>query len=370
MYRFSISVFFALILTATVFAAEPKIHLIVAADGRAGFGANLVADAKNIERIFRQNVPQSHLAIVTMDMKTISPDSILEMVDKANLLETDTLVLYYSGHGANDDKNGGHYFQLKDKDGKAAELQRRTLLARMRATPARLNVLLTDCCYRDVASSGTSKETTTTVTSPERITPLFEALFIKPTGVVDITSSKRGEASFLDTSDKKRGSCFTYPLVELLEKHRENDSITWTLFVDELRTNVQKAFQESWPNGYTFNEAGSGSFVQKTQTVYIFGDLPGETSATLYTSENMPRFGVRAVNHHEIGVRVTQVIPNAPGHRAGFEVGDVITEINGQKVSNEKDYSDLIDASAKHCEIKLININDGKTILVKFELRD
>ena len=368
MNRFSIFFLLWLTLTSFVSATEPKIHLIIATDARAGFGANLVADMKNMERVFRQNVPSSRLEIMVMEPKTVTPDSILETIDAVKSNETDTLVFYYSGHGANDDKNGGHYFQLRDKNGKTAELQRRTLLAKMKTKPARLNVVLTDCCNLDSTSSGTSKQMT--VTSPGRISPLFETLFIKSEGTVDITSSKRGEASFLDTTDKKRGSCFTYPLVELLEKHRENASVTWPRFVDELRANVQKAFLESWPDGYKFNEAGMGTYVQRTQTVQVYGMLPGEESARSNISEGGPRFGVRAVNHQGLGVRITQVVPNAPGHRAGFEVGDIILEINGKKVSNETDYSDLIDASPKQCEIKLINVNDGKIILVKFELRD
>ncbi len=368
MSRLSMIPLIWLLLVSLTAAAEPTIHVVIAADGRAGFGQNLVADRENMERVFRQHVPKSQLDIVLMDVKAITPDSLLAAVAKLEIEKEDTLVVYYSGHGANDDRNGGHYFQLKDDDGKTAELQRRTLLAKMKEKQARLCVLLTDCCNLLDRSSGNSKNATTT-SSPKKMSPLFEGLFLKAEGVVDITSSKLGEASFLDTTTKKRGSCFTYPLVELFEKYRDDDKMSWPKFVDELRTNVKKAFSESWPDGYKIEQSGSGSFVQKTQTVEVYGKLPGEESSGDSLLQG-PRFGVRAVNRQGGGVRITEVVSRSPGQRAGFEVGDVIVEINGQKVADEKDYSDLIDKSPKNCEIKLINVNDGKTILVKFELRD
>ena len=80
-----------------------------------------------------------------------------------------------------------------------------------------------------------------------------------------------------------------------------------------------------------------------------------------------PRFGIRAVNH-SAGVRITEVVANSPGQRAGFEIGDVIIEINGKPIRNEQEYSDAIDVSPKTMNAKVINTNDGQTLNVTFEL--
>ena len=362
----------------TVQAAEPVIHVVIAVDDRAGFGPNLVTDCKNMERMFRENVPASRLKLVKMDMKRITPDNILDTVNRVKLADGDTLVFYYSGHGAFDANNGGQYFLFKDKNGKEEELRRRTLLAALKDKNARLTVLLTDCCNIDQQSSGNSKETEETdmeplaAKLPNKISPVFDALFVKPTGVADIISSKHGEASFVDTTGKKRGSCFTWPFVALLEKHRDNGSMTWSAFVNDLRTDVQNAFLECWPEGYKFSPPLNGITVQKTQTVEVYGTLPGNTVYNPGQVVGGPRFGVRGANHydgiHGNCVRVTEIVQNGPGQRAGFEIGDLITEINGRPIRNEGDYSKTIDDSPKTMRAKVVNVNDGRTLNVTIEL--
>ena len=367
MKRLFLFLVFVLVFPLSLYAAESMIHVIIAADGRAGFGANLVADYKNMERLFKKNVPASRLKMVLMETDDITPDKILQTVDRMEPTADDALVFYYSGHAAHDAGNGGQFFQLKDGNGKAAELQRRTLLASLKDKKARLTVLLTDCCNIEQKSTDKEKEISQVVQSPDKITPVFEALFLKPEGTVDITSSKRGEASFTDSTAKKRGSCFTWPFVALLEKHQDKKSMAWPDFVAELKTDVQKAFLEAYPDGFKFDPPLNGLTSQKTQTVEVYGSLPGETVPVAVPANRTPRFGVRAITHHG-GVRVTQVVPLSPGWRAGFEVGDLIVEINGTPIRNEQDYSKAVDDSPKTMNAKVVNVNDGRTLNVTFEL--
>lgn len=62
----------------------------------------MVADYKNMERLFRENVPKSRLDLVLMEIDEITPDNILETVKKVEIDGNDTPVFYYSGHAAND----------------------------------------------------------------------------------------------------------------------------------------------------------------------------------------------------------------------------------------------------------------------------
>jgi len=364
---------FALFLLPSLHAAEPVIHVIIASDFRAGFNANLIADGKNIERLFQSSVPKDRLNLVAMKMDEITPDKVLQTVKEINPSEKDTLVFYYSGHAASAAGNGGHFFQLKDEQGRSVELQRRTLLAALLEKKVRLTVLLTDCGnIEEKASETTEKNAHTksvqTIVSPETMLPVMEALFIKPAGTVDITSSKRGEASFADATGNNRGSCFTWSLVALFEKHRNNPAITWQEFTTELAADVKKAFLDSHPEGFKFSPPLNGIVQQTTQTIEIYGTLPGTALAPVEAVQQGPRFGVRAVSLHGGGVRITYVLPDGPGAKAGFEVGDIITEINGKTIQNEEDYSKAIDDSPKQVGIKVINVKDGRLLNVTFEL--
>ncbi|MDR1385630.1 MAG: PDZ domain-containing protein [Planctomycetaceae bacterium] len=358
---------FVLIFTVRppIYAADPIIHVIIAVDGLAGFGANLNADYRNMKRLFQENIPSKQLDLVLMQQNEIMPDKIFETIEKIRADQKDTLVFYYSGHAAHDIMNGGQYFQLKDKNGRSVALQRRTLLAVLEEKKTNLLILLTDCCNLEQKISGESKELPPAVALPEKMSPVFETLFLKPKGIADITSSKRGEASFTDSTSQKRGSCFTWTFVALLEKHRSNASITWTEFVEEWKGEVHKAFLQCYPDGYQFEPPLNGVSLQKSQTLNVNGLLPG-TEQTSGTYQG-PRFGIRAVNHSS-GVQVMQIIPNSPGQRAGFEIGDVIVEINGTPIRNEQDYANAVDNSPKKITVKVVNVNDKQTIDVTFEL--
>ena len=362
---------FALLSPFSLCAAEPTIHMVIVANGQAGFGANPVADYKNMERLFKENVPQARLKPILVVADEITPDKILDVVDQVNLTEKDTLVFYYSSRTADEAGNGGQYFVMKKRDGQQAELQRRTLRAALMDKRAKLTVLLTDCGVIEQKTSDESKEVPQTVVSPEKMSPVFEALFIKPEGIVDITSSKWGEASFVKTSPEKRGSCFTRSIITLLEKYQDDPATHWSDFVAELKFNVQKAFLESYPDGYRFDPPLNGIIIQKTQTIEIYGVLPGEPKESTPVARAIPtgpRFGVRAVNHSGGGVRITEIVPAGPGARAGFAIGDVILEINGTPIRNEQDYAKAVDGSPKTMSVKVVNAGDGRTINVTFEL--
>jgi len=367
MKRLFLLLIFALLFPVSLYATEPVIHLIIASDLRAGFNANLITDHNNIERLFRGNVPKDRLNLVALKMDEITPDKILQAVKEIETTESDTLVFYYSGHAASSAGNGGQFFQLKDDQGKPVELQRRTLLAALHEKKARLTVLLTDCGNIEEKADEPVEKSAQTIVLSEVMSPIFDALFIKPEGTVDITSSKRGEASFVDATEKKRGSLFTWSLVALFEKDRNNATITWQEFTTELAEDVKQAFLDNHPEGFKFSPPLNGIVQQTTQTIEVYGMLPGITPAPVVVQG--PRFGVRAVTLPDGGgVRFTEVLPGGPGARAGFEPGDIITEINGKTIQNEENYSKAIDDSPKRMNAKVINVKDGRLLNVTFDL--
>ena len=81
-----------------------------------------------------------------------------------------------------------------------------------------------------------------------------------------------------------------------------------------------------------------------------------------FEQNNQPVFGVKAIENNGNGVKVTEVVADLPGQKAGFEVNDVILEINGVKITNEKEYSDAIDAAGKVARMKVLCGKTGNTV--------
>ncbi|MDR0327243.1 MAG: PDZ domain-containing protein [Planctomycetaceae bacterium] len=75
-----------------------------------------------------------------------------------------------------------------------------------------------------------------------------------------------------------------------------------------------------------------------------------------------PVFGVKAVDNSGNGVKVTEVVAGLPGQKSGFEVDDIILEINGTKIFSEKDYSDAIDCAGKVARMKVLCGRTGQTV--------
>ncbi|HBO45020.1 MAG TPA: hypothetical protein DD670_14035 [Planctomycetaceae bacterium] len=120
-----------------------------------------------------------------VDMK----NKILQAIDACPAGPNDTIFLFYTGHGAYDDE--GHFLVMPDGE---TRLHRKTILERMALKRPRLAILITDSCNLQVPS-GMGPAPSARMIPPEQMPPLFETLFIRSHGVVDINSSSEGEVS-------------------------------------------------------------------------------------------------------------------------------------------------------------------------------
>ena len=62
------------------------------------------------------------------------------------------------------------------------------------------------------------------------------------------------------------------------------------------------------------------------------------------------------------------VVPNSPAHRAGVQENDIITTLNGEKLTEEKDLQDLIQRCAVGDEIELSILRKSETLNLKTKL--
>ena len=347
------------------------IHVILATDrADTNLGKHIEIDLDNVTHLFRSNVPAENLNLVVLENESMTPDLILQSIDKLNVEANDAIVFYYSGHGAYDVKTQKQFLQLEGR----GLLYRETLLAAITKKSPRLTVVLTDCCNNKVIATSSTRSVRPVyrhTKSPNSFSPLFENLFVFCKGTADITSSKIGEYSFIDT--KSRGSCFTWPLVELLDNNKTNEDLFWKDVAEKLGPRVQEAFRDAYPRGYEG---------QTKQSVYVYS-LPGMTGVELdmlaadtttqaapssdaTPPSRSPRLGLRAISHEGGGVRITELAANSPAAKADFTIGEIIIEINGQEIKDETDYSKAVDDSPKRMEMKLKKANQStRTVVVE-----
>jgi serine protease Do len=71
-----------------------------------------------------------------------------------------------------------------------------------------------------------------------------------------------------------------------------------------------------------------------------------------------------------IGGVVTQVEPDSPGAKAGLQIGDVITEIDGQKVNDAGELQVLVGQKKPGTKIMLKVLRDGKNMTIAVTLEE
>jgi serine protease Do len=84
------------------------------------------------------------------------------------------------------------------------------------------------------------------------------------------------------------------------------------------------------------------------------------------TPENAKFFGDSAA----IGGVVTQVEPDSPGARAGLQIGDVITEVDGKKVNDAGELQVVIGQHKPGTKVNLTVLRDGKSMSVPVTLEE
>ena len=285
----------------------------------------------------------------------------------------DTVVFYYSGHGAFVKEKNDHIFAPNKQ-----YLYRSSVRDAIRRLQPRLTVVLSDTCSVFIPAPPA-------VGAPgpaEELSPLFRALFFEPKGLVDISCTRPGEAA---TGNGTVGGWFT---AAFCQRSSQNDqAATWATVLDD----TQKGLLEEHPNA--------------KQTAYAISPLPGAggnqpdnvdplpagpavgaappATPGAATPGRGPRFGVavresrRAQQHG--GVEVSQVYGGYPGTKMlNPETGrthqlivgqHVITHINGKPVASQQDFSRAIDDSPQEMTVRVYNLEAGTHREYKTTLR-
>lgn len=365
------------------------VHLINVADtADAKVGPSCAEDVGNFAQIMFIGLPDGMLAETRLTDDQVSADQILKQIAEIRVRPNDTLVFFWSGHGGFDTTKSEHFLQMPQ----GGMLYRSTLLGALQEKHARLTVLLTDSCANFVDTNANLIEVAPSSPDPQRgVAPLFDALFLRPRGVVDIQAAAPGEYAVA----LQGGGLFGMLLAcsSLYETPPENSSrpvheymvgylwanmdrrVSWDQMVKQMQEVAPRLFAAAHPDGIEHPDGHK----QTTQTITAFSlpeDATGE--GPVATDPRGSRFGVPAVAHGTDGVRITavwdhypgtQVVEVATGRKLLLEPGDIILEINGRPLHSLQDYIDSVKNSPRTMEFVIRNVRNGERVPMRVQLR-
>jgi len=93
----------------------------------------------------------------------------------------------------------------------------------------------------------------------------------------------------------------------------------------------------------------------------------GDVWGALPTPKGTSMLGIFTVDHKN-GALVQSMLPNSPAAKAGLKVNDVITGIDGQKVSNRQDLIRVLDKRKPDEVVQLDILRDGQSRQIKVKL--
>lgn len=328
--------------------ATAHIHLVIVADTNdPDIGQSVASDLHKITDLFQGNVPRSHLQVTTIQEDEAIPERILTTTRKLQIQSgRDTVVLYYSGHGAFDQQSNDHVLQPSGR-----LLPHKKVREAIEGLQPRLAVLIADTCsiflQRPVPAPA--------FPPAERISPAFKSLFLDPTGWIDISSTKPGEKARCEN----KGGWFTWAFANYLHDNRSS-SLRWPNVLHEVNRQVRREHREARQTAY---------IVERT------GDDNPTPSADLSGSHSQPgrlQFGItadRTAKSAQLdGVEVLRVEPNSPATSLRGSDGkkyylvpgrDVITHVNGSGVTTNAEVVAAVKGSAAKMVVRVYDTQTG-----------
>lgn len=223
-------VFFALPAAGDPPANESKrvIAVLVVDSNDSKIGKAVAKDGELVKQALEDGFSKEKSRLVLhpiLEGNKVTPDGVLDFIEKLKVAPTDTLLFYYSGHGAWDTTKGQYLQMYSGPRDKRGDLFRSTLITRLKARKPRLLVCLTDCCNIEFDSRA---PLTRDIKFPVAWDTIRRLLLL-PTGVVDMTSSAKGELSWTypTRGGVPQGSLFTVALVDLLRIKPTGPSPDW-----------------------------------------------------------------------------------------------------------------------------------------------
>ncbi|MDR0521866.1 MAG: PDZ domain-containing protein [Planctomycetaceae bacterium] len=303
-------------------ATQGRLYVVIAADSKLEGVAGQIAEknGNEISRLFRSNVAAGAYAVVRIPADSMTRQMFFSVLSSLRVTPQDAVVVYISGKGGYDRKNGAYYTLSKGKE----ELYRSEIRHALAKKNVRLRVLMTDNADGNAIpkkpepkpepkpEAKSDEKTNSTkfagnnqeliidvviddddnngkeppavpgdskrggaVKAEERktTTPLFFSLFFNSKGTVDIQSALSGQYSL--PADSGLG-IFTETFAVLL-KANANKCLSWYRFFPYLKEGNALMFKSIYPDGIDVRNGGS---VQQTATPVLLTLGKGKTNGS------------------------------------------------------------------------------------------
>jgi len=348
-------------------SSAQRVHALIVSDtspaaGWGKYAPHVGFDVTYMVTMLFDNVPPDKLEFRVVEMRENAdarPQSILGALEEMQPAPEDTLFVYYTGHGASDDR--GHYFDMV-----GGKLYRNDLKATMNAKGARLAALLTDCC--NVRSDG--ERNAAAAPGPDEpldYTPVFRSLFIDPSGSVDINACSPGEGAFFmpETNDfnQEWGSLFTRAFSNYVRNNRDQ-RVSWEDLLLNTSLQVNVWFRAGYPKGAPM---AKGNARQMDQNVFAL-EYPGMPEA------RGQRAGIMVKNRQGRAVVITEVQEGFPATRVydvaanqytTLRAGQEITVANGRRVRTVDEFLAVIKESPQVMRLTVRTASGERVFLMR-----
>ncbi len=346
-------------------ALAQKIYLLVAADTEdPKIGAANEQDMGNVYGTFVSHVPEEQLKLYgegTGDFSWTGPSvqeasdmksAILNAIARCPAGGNDTIVFYWSGHGMYDSR--GHYLVMPDRK----PLYRSEVVAAIRRKSPRLAVVISDSCNDWLDSRRLDPFALPVAAPPLRLPPLFDSLFIRPRGLVDINASSEEETAICFDSC---GGLFTSALVSNLEAFDGSEPAGRGIHI-EVRPPSGGRQRKEVPLGYLWTHSAQRR---------SWNDLVTHVNQTM-------RRQWRGVTDQTVRVwslpdRVASQPPEQQGgipRVLSLTRNDVILSINDKAIRSEADCRRAIASSGRVMEFTVRDSRDGTVWRMQARLSD
>jgi Caspase domain len=218
--------------------AVPRLFVvIVAATKDETLGPSVVRSLGELKGFIEGEVSATRYVINEVRGDDCNPTGIIQAIDGLPIGFGDSLLVYYLGHGAYDnrfamdDPYGGHFLDLPGKD-----LLRKTVWDHMESLPARLRILVTDACnVKSLADPvGRYELRQRTVTKRAAGPTNAEWLFLGHTGRCDISAASPDQFAWYSPDI---GGWFTHCFIET-----GGNANNWNLLRDRVIPGTQKLY--------------------------------------------------------------------------------------------------------------------------------
>ena len=241
----------------TIPVVAQTLHLVIVADVNSNLRSSVTADRENIAQLFSDNIPQHQLKIITFEPRELTSARIKQKIAGLNVGTSDTVVFYYSGHGAYDSR--GHYFAIQDplrpyiseaNRGIWYPLYFSEIQEAVKRHQPRLAVFIRDCCFVNMESGQDASTAAARSVGrvPTTVTPLFDHLFFRQDGVVDMMAAEKSYPSW----GFSHGGIFTLAFVTNLYIARDTQE-SW----DDIFTKVISGTRAIFVMKFTYNDGAA-----------------------------------------------------------------------------------------------------------------